>query len=59
MVRFIPRETKFFELFANLSRNLTEGANLLLSILENPTDLKRRVEQVQAIEHEGDQATIV
>lgn len=57
MVRFIPRETKFFELFADLSRNLTEGAKLLRSILEDPSDLKRRVEQVQAFEHEGDQAT--
>ncbi|HEX6501747.1 MAG TPA: DUF47 family protein [Terriglobales bacterium] len=57
MVRFIPRETKFFELFANLSRNLTDGAKLLRAILEDPTDLKRRVEQVQAFEHEGDQAT--
>lgn len=57
MVRFIPRETKFFELFADLSRNLTDGAKLLRAILEDPTDLKRRVEQVQAFEHEGDQAT--
>jgi uncharacterized protein len=57
MVRFIPRETKFFELFADLSRNLTDGAKLLRAILEEPSDLKRRVEQVQAIEHEGDQAT--
>ena len=57
MVRFLPRETKFFELFADLSRSLTEGAKLLRAILEDPTDLKRRVEQVQAIEHEGDQAT--
>jgi uncharacterized protein len=57
MVRFIPRETKFFELFADLSKNLTDGAKLLRAILEDPADLKRRVEQVQAIEHEGDQAT--
>lgn len=57
MIRFIPREAKFFDLFAELSRNLTEGAKLLRAILENPLDLKRRVEQVQAIEHEGDQAT--
>jgi predicted phosphate transport protein (TIGR00153 family) len=57
MVRFIPRETKFFELFADLSKSLTDGAKLLRAILEDPSDLKRRVEQVQAIEHEGDQAT--
>jgi uncharacterized protein len=57
MVRFLPRETKFFELFADLSRHLTDGAKLLRAILEDPSDLKRRVEQVQAIEHEGDRAT--
>jgi predicted phosphate transport protein (TIGR00153 family) len=57
MVRFIPRDVKFFELFADLSKHLTDGAKLLRSILEDPSDLKRRVEQVQAIEHEGDQAT--
>ena len=29
MFRLIPRETKFFDLFAELSSNLTEGAKLL------------------------------
>jgi hypothetical protein len=56
-VRLIPREVKFFELFAELSGYLTEGATLLRSILENPHDLDMRVEQVQAIEHKGDRAT--
>jgi uncharacterized protein Yka (UPF0111/DUF47 family) len=57
MVRFIPYEAKFFEMFAELSGYLTEGAKLLRSILEDPHDLKMRVEQVQAIEHKGDRAT--
>jgi len=56
-VRLLPQETKFFELFAELSGYLTEGAQLLRSILEDPRDLKMRVEQVQAIEHKGDRAT--
>jgi uncharacterized protein len=56
-VRLIPHETKFFEMFAELSGYLTEGARLLRSILEDPRDLGMRVEQVQAIEHKGDQAT--
>jgi predicted phosphate transport protein (TIGR00153 family) len=56
-MRFIPRETKFFELFAALSENLTEGARLLRAILADPSDLPMRVEQVQAIEHKGDRAT--
>src|SRR5258705_12545287 len=57
MFRLIPRETKFFELFAELSTSLTTGATLLHAILENPHDLEERVKQMQAIEHEGDRAT--
>ncbi len=56
-VRLIPHEARFFELFAELSGYLTEGANLLRSILEDPRDLYMRVEQVQAIEHKGDRTT--
>jgi uncharacterized protein len=56
-MRLIPRDTKFFDLFAALSSNLTEGAKLLRSILSDPTDLAMRVSEVQAIEHKGDKAT--
>jgi hypothetical protein len=57
MFGFIPRDTKFFELFADLSTSLNAGARLLRAILEDPSDLEKRVEQMQAIEHEGDRAT--
>ncbi len=56
-MRLLPHDAKFFELFAELSGYLTEGAKLLRSILEDPYDLKMRVEQVQAIEHKADRAT--
>jgi len=56
-MRLIPRDTKFFDLFAELSGNLTDGAKLLRSILADPHDLAMRVNQVQAIEHKGDRAT--
>ena len=56
-MRLIPHEPRFFELFAELSSYLTEGANLLRSLLEDPRDLDIKVEQVQAIEHKGDRAT--
>jgi uncharacterized protein len=56
-MRLIPRDTKFFELFADLSNHLTDGAKLLRSILADPKDLTMRVSQVQAIEHRGDKAT--
>lgn len=57
MIRFIPHEAKFFQLFAEVSSNLTEGARLLRSILADPRDLFQQVEQMQAIEHKGDEAT--
>jgi predicted phosphate transport protein (TIGR00153 family) len=57
MIRLIPRETKFFDLFAELSTAMNEGARLLRSILEDPHDLESRVDQMQAIEHRGDKAT--
>ena len=56
-MRLIPRDAKFFDLFAELSGNLTDGAKLLRSILADPRDLAMRVSQVQAIEHKGDKAT--
>jgi uncharacterized protein len=56
MIRLIPRETKFFDLFAELSICMNEGARLLRAILEDPHDLEVRVEQMQAIEHRGDKA---
>ncbi|MBZ5664297.1 MAG: DUF47 family protein [Acidobacteriia bacterium] len=56
MIRLIPRETKFFDLFAELSTSMNEGARLLRGILEDPHDLVARVEQMQAIEHRGDKA---
>src|SRR5215470_16853957 len=56
-MRLIARETKFFELFDELSACLTEGAKLLRSILYNPQDLGLKAEQMQAIEHRGDKAT--
>ena len=57
MIRLIPRETKFFDLFAELSTSLNEGAKLLREILQDPRDLQNRVKQMQAIEHRGDKAT--
>lgn len=56
-MRLIPHEAKFFELFAELSGYLTEGAKLLRATLEDPRDLDLRVEQIQAVEHKGDRAT--
>jgi hypothetical protein len=57
MIRLIPRETKFFRMFADVSQNVIEGARLLQDILKNPANLGDRLEKLQAIEHRGDDMT--
>ncbi len=57
MVRLIPRESKFFEMFAELSRNITEGARLLQDILQHSREADSRVQQLQEIEHRADDIT--
>jgi uncharacterized protein len=57
MIRLIPRETKFFRMFAEVSQNVTEGARLLQDILKNPANVANRLEKLQAIEHRGDEMT--
>jgi len=56
-MRLIPRETKFFRMFAEVSENVTEGARLLQDILKNPANIAERLAKLQAIEHRGDEMT--
>jgi predicted phosphate transport protein (TIGR00153 family) len=57
MVRIIPRETKFFDLFADVASNVTEGARLLTSLLEGFDNIEVRVDKLREIEHKGDDLT--
>ncbi|HLW53184.1 MAG TPA: DUF47 family protein [Candidatus Angelobacter sp.] len=57
MVRLIPRDTRFFDLFAEVTLNLGEGARLLQAILDDFRDVDQRVQQLKAIEHRGDEMT--
>jgi len=56
-MRLIPRESKFFRMFADVSQNLTQGTRLLHDILKNPANMEPRLDQLQAIEHRGDEMT--
>lgn len=56
-MRLIPREQKFFTMFAKVAANLTEGATLLQDILKNPSGDPGRIGQLQEIEHRGDEMT--
>jgi predicted phosphate transport protein (TIGR00153 family) len=57
MVRLIPRDTKFFDLFADVAGNLGEGARLLKRTLDDFQDIEARVRQLKDIEHRGDEMT--
>ncbi len=57
MVRFIPKETKFFEMFAEVCKNLTGAARLLQSMLSNHGEIPKAVEQFRELEHRGDDMT--
>jgi predicted phosphate transport protein (TIGR00153 family) len=59
MVRFIPRETKFFELFADIANNVADGARALSDLLHHYDyeQMPAAVARIAAIEHRGDEMT--
>ncbi|MCI0349461.1 MAG: DUF47 family protein [Acidobacteriales bacterium] len=56
-VRLIPRDVKFFVMFAEMSGNLTRGARLLTDILADFKNVEARVHELHDIEHTGDDMT--
>jgi hypothetical protein len=57
MVRLVPRDTKFFDLFTEMAENIVEGAKLLKAILEDFENVEARVQKLHDIEHKGDDLT--
>jgi uncharacterized protein len=57
MVRMIPRETKFFDMFAEMARNVIDGAKVLRDLLGNYEHIDARVSNIKDIEHRGDDMT--
>ncbi len=57
MVRLIPKDTKFFDMFAEMASNLGDGARLLKQTLEDFNNVEARVRQLKDIEHRGDEMT--
>jgi predicted phosphate transport protein (TIGR00153 family) len=57
MVRLVPRETKFYDMFADVSANLTQGARLMVEMLHDFKDIPARVQKLKDIEHRGDDMT--
>ena len=57
MVRLIPRETKFYDMFVEMAQNLIEGARLMKALLENFQDVPAQITRLKDIEHRGDDMT--
>ena len=57
MVRLIPKDNSFFQMFSAMSGNLIAGASTLVDLFGNYQDVERKIEEVRRIEHEGDDLT--
>jgi len=57
MVRLMPRDTKFFDMFAEMAANISEGARLLEATLRDFQNVEARVKELKALEHKGDDLT--
>lgn len=57
MVRIVPRETKFFDMFAEMASNLMEGATTLRGLFREFKDVPVAVQKIKDIEHKGDDMT--
>lgn len=54
MIRFLPKEEKFFEMLKELAQSLLKGAEALKDLVENYTDVEHKVKKIEDIEHQGD-----
>jgi predicted phosphate transport protein (TIGR00153 family) len=57
MVRIVPRETKFFDMFAEMASNLMEGATTLRGLFQEYKNVPVAVQKIKDIEHRGDDMT--
>lgn len=59
-MRLIPREVEFFEMFAEMANNLTDGANAMVDMLGHAHDsaeVAAGAARVKTYEHRGDELT--
>lgn len=57
MIQIIPKEIKFYPMFAEAAENVTDGARLMTAILRDMQDVVARVERLKELEHKGDELT--
>lgn len=57
MVRLIPKDTSFFEMFAAMSNNLIDAARALVDLFADYHNVEAKIENIRRIEHLGDEMT--
>jgi predicted phosphate transport protein (TIGR00153 family) len=57
MVRFFPRDERFFDLFESAAEKIEEGVNALLDLLDDYTNIPEKVKNIKDLEHEADEIT--
>jgi uncharacterized protein Yka (UPF0111/DUF47 family) len=57
VVRLLPQDEGFFDLFERAADNLQEAARLLDAFLLDYTDLANKAKQINNVEHAGDHLT--
>lgn len=53
----IPQDKVFFDHFEHLSKIVLEAADALVDLVEDYSDVKTKVQKIEALEHEGDRIT--
>ena len=57
MVRLIPKDTSFFQMFSAMSENLIAGAGALVGLFADYRDVDAKIDEIRRIEREGDELT--
>jgi len=55
--KLMPRSDDFFDDFEKLAATTVEGTRLFKAMLEDYTDVARKVQDIKAVEHRGDDIT--
>ncbi len=57
LARFLPQDQRFYTFFREAADNANEAAKHLVNILDDFTDLERKVRRMRDMEHRGDEIT--
>lgn len=57
MVKFFPREEKFFELFDRAAEKIELGVQKFVDLLNNYSEIEKKIKEIKDIEHDSDKIT--